>query len=84
MKYGTTPSPEHIKPGSDIFLLNAGSAMFFTFIKMTVTYLVLRFLLSDCYNLITNMLSTNCDIGDNVLLCKNNIFSKFSSYNKRT
>jgi hypothetical protein len=66
MKYGTTPSPDHIKAGKDIFLLNAGSAMFFTFIKMTVIYLVLRFLLSDCYNLITNLLSTNCEVGDNV------------------
>lgn len=66
MKYGTTPSAEHIKPESDIFLLNAGSAMFFTFIKMTVVYLVLKFLLSDCYNLITNLLSTNCDTAKNV------------------
>jgi hypothetical protein len=66
IKYGTTPSKDHIKAGADIFLLNAGSAMFFTFIKMTVIYLLMRFLLSDCYNLITNTVSTNCDLAENV------------------
>jgi hypothetical protein len=66
MKYGTTPSKDDVKAGSNIFLLNAGSAMFFTFIKMTIAYLLMRFLLSDCYNLITNTVSTTCDQGSNV------------------
>jgi hypothetical protein len=41
------------------------SVLFFTFIKMAVVYLIIRFILSDCYNLVTNMMSTNCDFEDN-------------------
>jgi hypothetical protein len=60
LKYGTTPSKKYVKAGGNIFLLNSGSAMFFTFIKMTIVYLLLRFVLSDCYNLISNTTANTC------------------------
>lgn len=82
MNYGTTPSPDNFKPGNEIFKLNAGSAMFFTFIKMTIVYLIVRFLLSDCYNLITNTVSSNCSQAENIPRCHRNVVAKYSSYNK--
>ncbi len=84
MNYGTTPSINNVKDGKNVFLLNAGSAMFFSFIKMVVVYLLMRFLLSDCYNLVTNILSTNCDMPENIQICKDNIVARYSSYNKGT
>lgn len=82
MSYGTTPKKEQVKAGGEIFLLNAGSAMFFTFIKMAIVYLLLRFLISDCYNLITNTNAKSCDDVANIQHCKNNVVARFSSYNK--
>lgn len=82
MKYGTTPSKDRVKAGKNIFLLNPGSAMFFTFIKMTIAYLFLRFLLTDGFNLITNAFGTNCSSNENQKHCATNIMAKFSTYNK--
>jgi hypothetical protein len=84
MCYDTTPRREDIKAGGEMFLLNPGSAMFFTFIKIVIVYLLLRFLLSDCYNLITNSVSTNCDQPNNIQSCRSNVVAKYSSYNKGT
>lgn len=61
LQYGTIPSKDNIKAGSKIFLLNPGTAMFFTFIKMAIAYLLLKFILTDCYNLVTNTLATSCN-----------------------
>ena len=64
-------------------MLNSGSAMFFTFIKMCIVYLLLRFLLTDGFNVITNFMATFCS-RDDVDLCGKNSFAKSSLYNKMT
>ena len=84
LKYGTTPSKEQVKAGSNIFLLNPGSTMFFTFIKMTIAYLLLRFILSDCYNLISNTSATSCNQQGTRDTCSKNAMAKFSTFNKQT
>lgn len=81
MKYGTTPSSDKVKAGTDVFLLNSGSSMFFTFIKMSICYLLLRFLISDAYNLITSLMATYCK--DNPHDCSD-FSSNLSAYNKKT
>jgi len=58
--------------------------MFFTFIKMTIVYLGLRFFLTDGYNLITNIFADNCKDPKNISECSNNFAAKFSNFNKST
>ena len=44
-----------------IFQIQAGDALFFCFVKLLITYLCIRFVLYDGYNLYTNMLGTYCE-----------------------
>lgn len=60
LNYGTTPDGDKVKAGSKIFMLDAGTSMFFTFIKMSIAYLFLRFVLSDGFNVITSILGRYC------------------------
>ena len=55
--YGTTPTKDKIQAGKPKFMLDAGSTMFFNFIKITIAYLLLRFLIVDIYNIITNIIA---------------------------
>ena len=38
-------------------MLDAGSTMFFTFIKLIIVYLLVRLLIVDSFNIITNLIS---------------------------
>lgn len=55
--------------------------MFFTFIKMAICYLLLRFLISDAYNLATSVMAHYCY--DYPSECTD-FSSRLSSYNKKT
>jgi hypothetical protein len=70
--------------GERKYKLNAGTSLLFTFIKMAIIYLALRFVITDGYNLITNILAENCKNPKNVEDCRNNVAAKFSNYNKNT
>lgn len=55
--YDTTPRKSKIKEGKPKFMMDAGSTMFFTFIKIVVAYLLLRILVVDLFNIVTNIIS---------------------------
>lgn len=63
-------------------MLNSGASMFFTFIKMTIVYLLLRFIITDGFNLVTNFLATYCN--DSTHECEDNSFARASIFNKVT
>lgn len=44
----------------DVFQIQAGDALFFCFVKLLITQLVMRFVIMDAYNLYTNYLGTYC------------------------
>jgi len=54
--------------------------MFFTFIKMSIIFLLLRFLITDLYNLISSTTATYCI--DNPDKCSS--LSNLSTFNKNT
>jgi hypothetical protein len=55
--------------------------MFFTFIKMITCYLILRFLLTDIFNIVTSLTDGNyCK--DQRNNCNQSLFSLLSSLNK--
>jgi hypothetical protein len=78
--YGTTP--EAIKAGEQVFLLNSGTAMYFTFIKMCIGYLIMRFLICDGYNMWTSYQGHFC--AENPKSCSGDYNSYLSGYNKHT
>lgn len=84
LDYPTTPCEDDIKAGKPKYRLDACTSLFFNFIKIAILYLILRFFITDGYNLITNIFAQNCKNPKNYSECKNNIASKFSSYNKNT
>ena len=43
-----------------VFQMQPGDALFFCFIKLVITYLVIRFLIYDAFNLYTNVLGVYC------------------------
>lgn len=47
-------------------------------------YLGFRFLITDGYNLITNIFAQNCNDPKNISECSNNFAAKFSDFNKNT
>jgi hypothetical protein len=78
--YGTSPDP--IVAGEAKFLLNSGTAMYFTFIKMCICYLLLRFLICDAFNMFTSYLGHYCK--QNPKQCGGDYNSYLSGYNKHT
>ena len=78
--YETTPSKDIVKVGQKRYMLDSGSAMFFTFIKMCIVYLLLRFLLTDGFNVITSLMAYCTDKKSE--FCGKNFFAKSSIYNK--
>lgn len=81
--YDTTPKKSNIKEGLPKFMLDAGSTMFFLFVKIVMAYLLLRFLIVDSYNIITNIISYGTLSTSQYRLFKLNLFSEFSVYAKR-
>ena len=47
---------------SKIFQMQPGDALFFCFIKLVITYLVIRFIIYDAYNLMTNTMGIYCEL----------------------
>ena len=45
-----------LPPSTYKFMFNSGTSMFFAFIKMAIMYLLLRTLVSDGFNAVTNYL----------------------------
>jgi hypothetical protein len=80
LAYGTIPG--EIKAGERRFLLNPGTSMYFTFIKMCIFYLLLRFLICDAYNMWTSSQAHFC--AENKKQCTDYFNSYFSGYNKHT
>lgn len=59
--------------------------MFFSFIKMLIYYLILRAVITDGYNVITNLaLGGQCELENKVgdHLCTDGLWSRASAYNK--
>jgi hypothetical protein len=54
LHYDTTPDVRLEKLGDEVYKLSSGIAMFFTFIKMAICYLLLRFILTDAFNIISS------------------------------
>ena len=70
-----------------MFQIQSGDALFFCFIKLVITYLIIRFLLLDVYNLFTNSLGHYCRDFENSVgekICVNGFFSVLSTANKNT
>ncbi len=62
------------------FKVSSGVSMFFTFIKMAICLLIVRFLISDCFNIVTSLKDGNyCKQATD---CEQTIFSYTSSLNK--
>ena len=61
------------------YKVSSGISLFFTFIKMAICYLILRFILTDSFNLISSgVAGTYC----RRLGCGSKFTSEMSSYNK--
>lgn len=80
LSYDTIPAVP--KVGDQKFLLNSGTSLYFTFIKMCIGYLVLRFLICDAFNMWTSYHGHYCK--ENPSKCSDYFNSYFSSYNKHT
>lgn len=59
----TIPSQTDLKDMEQNFPVMSGVAMFFLFIKMTISYLLIRLMINDLFNIITN-LNSNSFISD--------------------
>lgn len=81
--YGTTPSKDKIQIGKPKFMLDAGSTMFFTFIKLIIVYLLVRLLIVDSFNIITNLISYASLDQNSREAFKINLFAQFSIYSKQ-
>lgn len=44
----------------DVFLIQPGDALFFCFVKLVLTLLIMRFFILDAYNLYTNSIGNYC------------------------
>jgi hypothetical protein len=77
LDYDTTPdiTKERLE---EEYYLSSGIAMFFTFIKMAICYLLLRLVLTDAFNLISSMAGDYCRKNP----CDSLLTSEISSYNK--
>lgn len=80
LNYETTPDVRKDKLDDDEeYKLSSGISMFFTFIKMAICYLILRFILTDAFNLISSATAGSyCRIHG----CDSFITGEISSYNK--
>jgi len=56
--YDTHPS--HPIEGDQVFLLQSGVSMYFTFVKMVILYLALRFLIADLFTIIVSTGGSYC------------------------
>lgn len=56
--YSTAPSEP--KEGEQVFLIDADVSMYFTFIKMAIYYLIIRFLVFDVYNIMVSKAGKFC------------------------
>lgn len=66
--------------------MKAGDALFFCFIKLVLTYLMIRFFVLDAYNLFTNHLGHYCNNYQSEgsdKICVNELFSVLATANKR-
>jgi hypothetical protein len=68
--------------GQSVFALSPGASLYFTFVKMCVYFLLLRFLVSDLYNLWTSGQGHYCE--RNPRQCSGDFYSFLSGYNKHT
>lgn len=56
--YSTIPGKPEV--GHDVFLVNTDVSMYFTFIKMAIIYLILRFIVFDLYNILMSSKGGYC------------------------
>ena len=67
--------------GYEQYQLSSGISLYFSFLKMALTYLAFRFLISDGFNLITNIVfGKHCQSEDQEL-CSHNIWNQASIVN---
>jgi hypothetical protein len=78
------PSPE-----DPVFLLPANICLYFTFVKMVIGFILMRFVIVDLYNLVTSLNGRYCSLlgGKSSSLnevCTSFIISVLSGYNKHS
>lgn len=69
--------------GYSEYKLRPGIALFFSFIKMIAVYFIFRFLVSDGFNLLTNIISGKYCNDDNQTECEPILWNLVSIYNKK-
>lgn len=74
--------PVTIEAGQEKYKLNSDVTLFFFFIKMSIFYLLLRFLVTDSYNIYSSMHGHYCT--NFPTMCANLFNSYLSGYNKHT
>ena len=78
--YGTSPGT--VTDGERVFLLNSGTAMYFTFVKLCIYYLLLRLLVVDGFNMWSSYRGHFCSEQPDA--CERDYNSYLSAYNKHT